>query len=808
MAEFTKVTILLVAFGLQVVAAYAAISLALATRWLSWIALALAIVLMSLWRGATVYDVVAYRTPVDLGSEMLGLVIASLTIVGIHAASEGQRALERSHRALRRSEDRYRVAVESAMDAIVVLDELNRICYANAVVQSVFGHAPERLLGKPFSLLAPDAHETTPRSAESDAPKCAPDRVRQITGRHASGRELALEVTFGEHVEDGNVRRTGVLRDVTAREQLQQQLRISEERYSLASRGTNDGIWDWDLRRDEIFFSPRWKTMLGLAENSPCSSPSDWFARIHPDDVAKVRKRIAAHLDGCADHFACEYRIFHESGEYRWMLCRGLAVREANGAAHRMAGSQTDITARKMAEERLVHEALHDALTGLPNRVLFLDRLNRCLTNLRKRSAEPCAVLFVDLDRFKNVNDSLGHALGDRLLMEVARRLNGCVRPADTIARLGGDEFAILLEDVESSRVAGDVAERVLGALSEPVKLDDHEMVISASIGIARGSPSYRCADELMRDADAAMYAAKDLGKARYHFFDAPRQKLARTRVALEAELRRAVELDQIDVDFQAIVSLTTGRTAGFEALARWRSSAGAVPPDVFIPIAEEARLIGALELRVMRRALTELARWQQRFHASPPLTMNLNLSGRHLRDPRVLQDLGDALGAAEVAASSVLLELTESWALADDRTTSDLLAELRSLGFRLVIDDFGTGYSSLSYLHRLPVDAVKLDRSFVSEMGNQNERAAIVGAVVALSKQLSLSVVAEGVETTAQVERLRRIGCDLAQGYFFSAPVDAETAGALVQKELEVLDGTVRPDRDSRPRRRRRLVA
>ncbi|HVR19298.1 MAG TPA: EAL domain-containing protein, partial [Polyangiaceae bacterium] len=771
------VAVLLGAFILHVVAATTAVRLALRSRRLWWSAVALAIVLMALWRVTAAYDAAMMHTEPDLGTEVLAAVISVLTIVGMREAVRATAALRRSNIALRRSEDRYRAVADSAMDAIVVVDGKGRVMYANPTVESLFGYSPGDLFERPFALLAPDAEQlfarTTPVRGASR------ERVLQIRGRHKDGRTLSLEATFGEQEEDGSIMHTGILRDITQREELEQQLRTSEERYSLASRGANDGIWDWDLATDRIFFSPRWKSIVGLPENAPCASPADWMGRIHPDDLEGVRARLTAHLDGQGEHFEAEYRILHADGLYRWVLCRGIAVRTATGRAYRMAGSQTDITARKNAEERLLHEALHDGLTGLPNRAMLIDRLRRCLVQCRRRGGPPCAVLFVDLDRFKNVNDSLGHAVGDRLLIEVARKLTLGVRPEDTVARLGGDEFAILLERLENRQAGIDIVNRLLESLSERVEVEGHELVTTASIGFVWGDGRYENPEDLLRDADAAMYRAKELGKARCEIFDARMHDLACSRLALEAELRRAVQRDAIEVAYQPIVSLTTGRTCGFEALARWKLDGRMISPAEFIPIAEEAALIAPIELRIMRQALADLSVMQRNCRSEVPLTMNLNLSGRHLRDPMLVERLKDSLAAASVAPGSVRLEITESFLLEDDAHTAGILERLRGLGFKLVIDDFGTGYSSLAYLHRLPIECVKLDRSFVKEMESSERRATIVSAVVNLAKQLQLQTVAEGVETSAQVERLRRMGCDFVQGYFFSPAVDAKTAEA-----------------------------
>jgi diguanylate cyclase (GGDEF)-like protein/PAS domain S-box-containing protein len=580
--------------------------------------------------------------------------------------------------ALYQSENPYRVAVEGAMDAIVVLDDEGRISYANPAVAATFGYAPEALVGVPVDSLVPGVGAWSLGPCE--APTRDDQRVERLSGVHRDGRPLTLEARFGKHVERGQVVVTGVMRDVTEHGELEQQLRSLEERY-------------------------------------------------------------------------------------------------------------------RHAEARLVHHARHDSLTGQPNRVLFSDYLSHCLARVRHQGEQPCAVLLVDLDRFKNVNDSLGHAIGDRFLSEVAERLDACVRPGDMVARLGGDEFAILLERVADAKIATDLAECVLLALSHGIRLGEHEVVPSASVGVVLGSADYDGVDALMRDADVAMYRAKELGKGRYELFHARLQGHAETRLRLEAELRRAIDEDRIEVAYQPIVSLATGRTSGFEALARWARNGRDVPPAEFIPIAEETGLVGALERRVIRRALDQLAEWQRSFALPTPLSVNLNLSGRHLDDADLPDFLRRGLEAAGLAAGSVRLEITESWLMKDDAATQELLSELKRIGFKLAIDDFGTGYSSLSYLHRLPVDVVKLDRSFVCEMESSAQRSAIVETMVNLAKQLSLDVVAEGVESVSQIDSLRRFGCDLAQGFFFSQPVDATAAGKLLAREIDVLDGHARAE-------------
>ena len=361
------------------------------------------------------------------------------------------------------------------------------------------------------------------------------------------------------------------LRYAIAHQRALKRLAESEERHALALQGANDGLWDWDVRADRLYFSPRWKAMLGYTEADIGDAPGEWLGRVHPDDRAALTQALDGHLGGSTQHFESEHRIQHRDGSYRWMLARGTAVRDHTGRATRVVGSQTDVTDRREAEQRLQHDAMHDALTGLPNRVLFLDRLAQAIRRAAAPGADAtcAAVLFLDLDRFKLVNDSLGHHVGDRLLIAVARRLESALRPGDTVARLGGDEFTILLDDVGDAREATVIAERVQHALREPFHLDGRELVVAASIGIALADQDAAPAD-VMRDADVAMYRAKADGKGRHAVFDARMHERVMRRLDMESDLRRAIEEDGLEVVYQPIVQVATGRIVGFEALCRW----------------------------------------------------------------------------------------------------------------------------------------------------------------------------------------------------------------------------------------------
>jgi diguanylate cyclase (GGDEF)-like protein/PAS domain S-box-containing protein len=569
-----------------------------------------------------------------------------------------------------------------------------------------------------------------------------------------------------------------------ARRRAETALRESEERYALALRGANDGLWDWNLLTDEIFFSDRWKQMLGLSNDIVAGIPDEWLQRVHSDDVDRLRTDIAAHLEGLTPHFESEHRVLHADGTYRWTLARGVAVRDATGRAHRMAGSLTDITEGKVS----------DPLTGLPNRVLFLDRLGQSMERA-KRHGRVSAVLFVDLDRFKLVNDSLGHEAGDRFLTAIASRLERSVRTVDTVARvnsevtvarIGGDEFTILLENVRHPSDAVRVAERVQECLKRPFELDGRQLFTSASIGIATSETGYSDPQDLLRDADTAMYRAKALGKARCEVFDVRMREAAIARLAVETDLRRAIEQNEFELHYQPIISLASGRLAGFEALVRWRHpQRGLVSPQDFIGIAEETGLIVPLGAWVLNRACTQMSDWNRAHPSSAGLTIHVNLSARQFVHPDLATEIAEILRATGLPPSSLNLEITESAVIENPDSVIGVLEALKALGLRISIDDFGTGHSSLSYLHRFPIDALKIDRSFVSAM--TVEQSSIIQAIVALAQALRLEVIAEGIETVDQLSRLSQLGSDGGQGYLFAAALSSSDAESVLAASQEI---------------------
>ena len=574
-----------------------------------------------------------------------------------------------------------------------------------------------------------------------------------------------------------------------------EQRKRTEYRYTLAAQGANDGLWDWDVETGRVYYSPRWKAMLGYDEAEIGDGIAEWFDRVHADDLPRLRADIEVHLDvhlrQDKENLSSEFRIRHRDGQYRWVLCRGIAVKDPERDTLRAAGSLTNITDRKLAEEQLRFEALHDSLTGLANRSLLADRLTHSLARANRDPENRFALLYIDLDEFKVINDSLGHQVGDKLLIEVARRLSACARKVDTIARIpgdhvariGGDEFVMLLEDLAAPEDALRVAERIHGALAEPFNLGVHDLVARGSIGVATSDGSYARPEEVLRDADIALYQAKQAGKSCTCVFDPQMHQRAMTRWSTETELRRAIERDEFELHYQPIVD-GGGRLAALEALVRWRHPVrGLVMPDAFISVAEETGLIVPLGKLVLTNACRQLRQWQREIPSLAQMAVGVNISHRQFVSPAVVDDVARILEETGLQPQSLRLEVTETAAMQNAAQTIETMARLRAMGILIYMDDFGTGYSSLSQLQRMPLDALKIDREFVKDMNRDETSRSIVDSIIALAHTMSLRVIAEGVETAEQAARLADSGCDYLQGYYFGRPMPVEQVALFVER-------------------------
>ena len=557
----------------------------------------------------------------------------------------------------------------------------------------------------------------------------------------------------------------------------------SEYRWKFALEGSGDGVWDWDIENNHVFYSERFKAMLGYSAEVDWNTFKDWEERYHPEDRPKVIAAVEKYLKGESRDFWSEYRIQCKDGSWKWHLSHGMVVsRDAAGnKALRLIGSSRDITQRKESEALIWKQANFDTLTGLPNRAMFHDRLQQEILK-SGRGGLRLALLLIDLDQFKEVNDALGHDVGDSLLQDAAGRIRHCVRESDTVARLGGDEFTVIIPDLPDTGHLDEIAHKLIAALASPYQLANEIIHVSASVGISLYPGDASDIDALVKNADQAMYAAKNQGRNRFSYFTPAMQEAAQFRLRLGRDMHLALEREEFLLHYQPQISTTTGRVTGVEALVRWQHpEMGLLLPGKFISIAEDTGLILPLGEWVILRACRQLRQWQDQ--GMLDVQMSVNLSARQFRQKTLTTAVAALLNEAGIDPSALELEITESLAMDNPQENAKTLVSLQNIGVTLAIDDFGTGHSSLGYLRNFPLNRLKLDRSFIMNLGTDTNDAIIVAAAINLSHDLGMQVVAEGVETHTQVEYLLRFKCDTIQGYHFSKPLSGDAVGIYIRE-------------------------
>ena len=688
---------------------------------------------------------------------------------------------KRAEEALHQQKEQYRRIVETATEGIWTIDQDNNTSYGNKQTATMLGYSMNEMLGKPLFAFMDD-EGTILANLYLNRRRQGIQEMHDFKFCRKDGTELwAILSTAPLFDEQGAyLGALGMLTDVTDRRQAEIALRESEQRLDGILRSLEDVVWSISATTHEtLYLNPAAEKIYSRPVAEFFANPNLWMEVIHPVDQKRVRAANQALHRKKSNEL--EYRIIRPDGEIRWLYERRCVIHDPTDLVIRVDGIATDITERKWMEEQLVHDAYHDSLTGLPNRVLFMDRLKQSIRRVKRRSNHLFAVLFLDLDRFKVINDSLGHSVGDQLLVAIAERLTSCLTSDHIIARLGGDEFTILLDSIRDVSDAEKVAERLHQVLKLPFNLNGYEVFTTASIGIALSVTSYVQPEEVLRDADTALYHAKAHGKARSAVFDAAMYDQAVSLLQLEMSLRWAIERQELRVYYQPIVSLTAGKIIGFEALVRWlHPEQGLVSPSHFISIAEETGLIVPIGQWVLEESCRQLQQWQTQFPSAATLTISVNLSSKQFSQPNLVNQIDQVLKATGLNPNNLKLEITES-GITDNAESAVLLRQIQRLKVRLCIDDFGTGYSSLSRLRQFPISTLKIDRSFVSAMRESIEDAEVVQAIITLAHNLGMDVVAEGIETAEQLAHLKRLHCEQGQGYFFSEPLNSQAVEALL---------------------------
>lgn len=679
--------------------------------------------------------------------------------------------------------------VESSSDAIVSADLQDIIISWNKGAEKIFGYSTAEAIGRNLSILYSSSESTKEFAPAAKAKQGKYIQQLETTLCRKDGTDLPVSLTVSpiKNAAGEVVAVSAIIHDVTQRKRTNTALRESEYKFRTLLESMSEGLLQVDGEDCIQFVNNCLCEMVGYAEDELIGR--DWSFLLLDEERDLIKEINERRSKGISDRY--EIRLRKKSGEILWVIVGGAPLINVEGLVVGSMGTFTDITERKRAEEQLLHDAFHDNLTGLANRTLFMDHLRLTIERHKRRPEAAFAVLFLDFDRFKIINDSLGHQEGDKLLIQIAERLTSALRPGDLVARLGGDEFTVLLSEIDHESEALIITERLQEKLKAPFDLSGREVFSSASIGLALSTSGHNSAEDMLRDADIAMYRAKSKGKAQYQVFDQAMRKSTLKQLQLETEMRYALERDEFCLHYQPIIKLDSNMLTGFEALVRWNHpDRGIISPLEFIPLAEETGLILPLGDWILRSGCRQLREWQAQGAIHPEAVISVNLSCKQFLQFDLAERIAATLKETGLAPSCLKLEITESYILENTATAIEIMHRLRALGVELSLDDFGTGYSSLSYLHSLPIDYLKIDRSFVSRLLDSPENAEIVHTIIKLAQNLKMQVVAEGIETAEQLATLQQLKCEYGQGYFFSKPLKASSA--INFNRYAVLDAVV----------------